>query len=63
MSTASQLAIGIDLGGTHIKAALVERDTGTLVQTCSLPPPPFFDKIVALGVGFAGTLLNLAHEL
>ncbi len=37
MSTASQLAIGIDLGGTHIKAALLERDTGTLVQTCSLP--------------------------
>ena len=37
MSTASQLVIGIDLGGTHIKAALVERDTGTLVQTCSLP--------------------------
>ena len=37
MSTAPQLAIGIDLGGTHIKAALLERDTGTLVQTCSLP--------------------------
>jgi glucokinase len=37
MSTASQLAIGIDLGGTHIKAALLERGTGTLVQTCSLP--------------------------
>jgi glucokinase len=37
MSTASQLAIGIDLGGTHIKAALLERDTGTLVQTCFLP--------------------------
>jgi glucokinase len=37
MSTASRLAIGIDLGGTHIKAALLERDTGTLVQTCSLP--------------------------
>ena len=37
MSTTPQLAIGIDLGGTHIKAALLERDTGTLVQTCSLP--------------------------
>ena len=37
MSMAPQLAIGIDLGGTHIKAALLERDTGTLVQTCSLP--------------------------
>ena len=37
MSTAQQLALGIDLGGTHIKAALLERGTGTLVQTCSLP--------------------------
>jgi glucokinase len=37
MSTVLQLAIGIDLGGTHIKAALLEREAGTLVQTCSLP--------------------------
>ncbi len=37
MSAASRLAIGIDLGGTHIKAALLERDTGTLVQTSSQP--------------------------
>jgi len=37
MSTASRLAIGIDLGGTHIKAALLERGTGTLVETSSRP--------------------------
>ena len=37
MITASELAIGIDLGGTYIKAALVHRDTGTLMQTCFLP--------------------------
>lgn len=37
MSTAQQLAIGIDLGGTHIKGALLESATGTLVRTCSVP--------------------------
>lgn len=37
MSTASRLAIGIDLGGTQIKAALLNRDTGALVQTRTLP--------------------------
>lgn len=37
MSTASPLAIGIDLGGTHIKAALLECDTGALVRMSSLP--------------------------
>ena len=33
MTTASPLVIGVDVGGTHIKAALVDRDTGTVVQT------------------------------
>ena len=37
MTTASPLAIGIDLGGTHIKAALLERDTGSLMQTRTVP--------------------------
>ena len=37
MTTASQPVIGIDLGGTHIKAALLERDTGALIQTRTSP--------------------------
>jgi glucokinase len=35
MHTGSALAIGVDLGGTHIKAALLERQTGTILSTGS----------------------------
>jgi glucokinase len=59
MSTASQLAIGIDLGGTRIKAALVERDTGTLVQTCSLPTGEWSGSEPL----FAHRVRDLVHEL
>jgi glucokinase len=37
MSAASRFAIGIDLGGTQIKAALLDRDTRTMVQTRTSP--------------------------
>jgi glucokinase len=37
MSHSTQLAIGVDVGGTEIKAALVDRLTGTLLQTSREP--------------------------
>ena len=61
MSMAPQLAIGIDLGGTHIKAALLERDTGTLVQTCSLPTCD--GKWSGSEPLFAHRVRDLIHEL
>jgi glucokinase len=61
MSTAQQLALGIDLGGTHIKAALLERDTGTLVQTCSLPTCD--GEWIGSEPLFAHRVRDLIHEL
>jgi glucokinase len=61
MSTVPQLAIGIDLGGTHIKAALLERGTGTLVQTRSLPTCD--GEWSGSEPLFAHRVRNLVHEL
>jgi glucokinase len=61
MDLGFQLAIGVDLGGTRIKAALVDRHTGTLVKTCSAPTRDGewngFEPV------FAHSVRELIHEL
>lgn len=54
-------AIGIDLGGTNIKAALIDSDTGTLIT--SLSRPTLDGEFVNEAPRFALTVRDIVHEL
>lgn len=56
---AMQRAIGIDVGGSSIKAGLVDTDTGSLQQPevrCDLPQPSTPDNVLAAIGQLAGSL-------
>lgn len=54
-------AIGIDLGGTNIKAALIDSDTGALIT--SLSRPTLDGEFVNDVPRFAQTVRDIVHEL
>lgn len=55
------LAIGIDLGGTNIKAALIDRVSGELVA--SISRPTLDGEFVGGEPRFAHTVRDIVHEL
>jgi glucokinase len=55
------LAIGIDLGGTNIKAALINRSSGELVM--SLSKPTLDGEFIGERPRFALTVKEIVHEL
>jgi glucokinase len=61
MNLGLHLAIGVDLGGTRIKAALVDRHAGTLVRTCSAPTRD--GEWIGSEPLFAHSVRDLIHEL
>lgn len=59
------LVVGIDLGGTNIKAALVSREDGALIETLSRPTRDgdFIENTVPAKPVFAKTVLEMVGEL
>lgn len=60
-SVSSSPAIGIDLGGTNIKAALIDREMGRMIASRSLPT--LDGEFMGTEPRFAHTVRDLVHEL
>jgi polyphosphate glucokinase len=62
MLTSSNLAIGVDVGGSSIKCALVDLDTGTFVSERFSTPTPAQDSTETLLTALATVVANLPGD-
>jgi polyphosphate glucokinase len=62
MLTSSNLAIGVDVGGSSIKCALIDLDTGTFVSERFSTPTPAQDSTEALLTALATVVANIPGD-
>jgi polyphosphate glucokinase len=60
--TSSNLAIGVDVGGSSIKCALIDLDTGTFVSERFSTPTPAQDSTEALLTALATVVANIPGD-